>query len=299
MSTEDILAAPPAGAARSGLLARHPMLRRLLAHRLFVTGAILLLVVLLATLAADLIAPYSPLKNDFRYRLGAPNGTHLMGTDNFGRDVLSRVLYGGRTSLAIGLMAVLSSTLCGTLIGVAGGYFSRLDNPLMRLMDALMAFPGVLLAIALASVLGPSVGDVVIALTVTYAPRTARIARAAVLVVRRMEYIDAARVAGAGHLRIILRHILPNSLAPLIVQMTFIFAVSILAEAVLSFVGVGPPPPTPSWGNIIADGRGYIPTAPWISIFPGLVIAITVLGVNLIGDGLRDVLDPRLKSEGR
>jgi peptide/nickel transport system permease protein len=299
MSTEDILAAPAAGAARSGLLARHPMLRRLLAHRLFVTGAILLLVVLLATLAADLIAPYSPLKNDFRYRLGAPNGTHLMGTDNFGRDVLSRVLYGGRTSLAIGLMAVLGSTLCGTLIGVASGYFSRLDNPLMRLMDALMAFPGVLLAIALASVLGPSVGDVVIALTVTYAPRTARIARAAVLVVRRMEYIDAARVAGASHLRIILRHILPNSLAPLIVQMTFIFAVSILAEAVLSFVGVGPPPPTPSWGNIIADGRGYIPTAPWISIFPGLVIAITVLGVNLIGDGLRDVLDPRLKSEGR
>ena len=299
MSTEDILAAPTAGAARPGRLARHPMLRRLLAHRLFVTGAILLLVVLLATLAADLIAPYSPLKNDFRYRLGAPNGTHLMGTDNFGRDVLSRVLYGGRTSLAIGLMAVLSSTLCGTLIGVAAGYFSRLDNPLMRLMDALMAFPGVLLAIALASVLGPSVGDVVIALTVTYAPRTARIARAAVLVVRRMEYIDAARVAGAGHLRIILRHILPNSLAPLIVQMTFIFAVSILAEAVLSFVGVGPPPPTPSWGNIIADGRGYIPTAPWISIFPGLVIAITVLGVNLIGDGLRDVLDPRLKSEGR
>jgi peptide/nickel transport system permease protein len=194
---------------------------------------------------------------------------------------------------------VLCSSFLGTLIGVAAGYFSRLDNPLMRLMDALMAFPGVLLAIALAAVLGPSIGDVVIALSVTYAPRTARIVRAAVLVVRRMEYVDAARVAGAGHLRIILRHVLPNSLAPLIVQMTFIFAVSILAEAVLSFVGVGPPPPTPSWGNIIADGRGYIPTAPWISLFPGLVIAITVLGVNLIGDGLRDVLDPRLKLEGR
>jgi len=255
--------------------------------------------VLLATLAADLIAPYSPLKNDFHYRLGAPNGVHLMGTDNFGRDVLSRVLYGGRTSLEIGLLVVLASTVCGTAIGVVGGYFSRLDNPVMRLMDALMAFPGVLLAIALAAVLGPSVADVVIALTVTYAPRTARIVRAAVLVVRRMEYIDAARVAGAGSLRIIWRHVLPNSLGPLIVQMTFIFAVSILAEAVLSFVGVGPPPPTPSWGNIIADGRSYIPTAPWISLFPGLVIAITVLGVNLMGDGLRDVLDPRLKLEGR
>lgn len=290
MSTEGAIATPAAGTRRLGLL---------LAHRLFVTGAVLLLFVVLATLAADLVAPYSPLKNDFRYRLGAPNGVHLMGTDNFGRDVLSRVLYGGRTSLSIGLMVVVSSTFFGTLIGVAGGYFSRLDNPLMRLMDALMAFPGVLLAIALAAVLGPSVGDVVIALTVTYAPRTARIVRAAVLVVRRMEYVDAARVAGAGPLRIILRHLLPNSLAPLIVQMTFIFAVSILAEAVLSFVGVGPPPPTPSWGNIIADGRGYIPTAPWISLFPGLVIAITVLGVNLIGDGLRDVLDPRFKSEGR
>ncbi|MDB5363343.1 MAG: peptide transporter permease [Rhodospirillales bacterium] len=299
MSTEDILADPAVDAARPRPTQGYPRLRRLLRHRLFMTGAIILVIVLLATLAADLIAPYSPLKNDFRYRLGAPNAVHLMGTDNFGRDVLSRVLYGGRTSLAIGLMVVLASTFFGTLIGVAGGYFSRLDNPVMRLMDALMAFPGVLLAIALAAVLGPSVLDVVIALTVTYAPRTARIVRAAVLVVRRMEYIDAARVAGAGHLRIIWRHVLPNSLGPLIVQMTFIFAVSILAEAVLSFVGVGPPPPTPSWGNIIADGRSYIPSAPWISLFPGLVIAITVLGVNLMGDGLRDVLDPRLKLEGR
>ncbi|GGF37570.1 peptide ABC transporter permease [Aliidongia dinghuensis] len=298
MSVETVLSAP-AAAKPLGFLGRHPMLRRLLGHRLFVTGAVLLLVVVLATVAADLIAPYSPLKNDFHYRLGAPNAVHLMGTDNFGRDVLSRVLYGGRTSLAIGVLAMLSSTVLGVIIGVGAGYFSRLDNPLMRAMDALMAFPGVLLAIALASVLGPSIGDVVIALAVTYAPRTARIVRAAVLVVRRMEYIDAARVAGAGHLRIILRHVLPNCLAPLIVQMTFIFAVSILAEAVLSFVGVGPPPPTPSWGNIIADGRNYIPSAPWISLFPGLVIAVTVLGVNLIGDGLRDVLDPRLKLEGR
>ncbi|HLZ67418.1 MAG TPA: ABC transporter permease [Aliidongia sp.] len=299
MNTEGVLAGPAAEAARPRLTQRHPMLHKLLRHRLFVTGAVILAIVLLATLAADLIAPYSPLKNDFHYRLGAPNGAHLMGTDNFGRDVLSRVLYGGRTSLEIGLMVVLASTFCGTLIGVSAGYFARLDNPVMRLMDALMAFPGVLLAIALASVLGPSVVDVVIALTVTYAPRTARIVRAAVLVVRRMEYIDAARVAGAGHLRIILRHVLPNSLGPLIVQMTFIFAVSILAEAVLSFIGVGPPPPTPSWGNIIADGRSYIPTAPWISLFPGLIIAVTVLGVNLMGDGLRDVLDPRLKLEGR
>jgi peptide/nickel transport system permease protein len=277
----------------------NPLVARLLRHRLFMTGAILLLIVLAATLAASYLAPYSPIKNDFHYRLGAPSAAHLFGSDNYGRDVLSRVLFGGRTSLTIGALVVVTSTFIGTLIGTLAGYFPRLDNPLMRILDALMAFPGVLLAIALAAALGPSVTDVVIALTVTYAPRTARITRSAVLVVRNMEYVGAARVAGASHLRVILRHILPNSLPPLIVQMTFIFAVSILAEAVLSFVGVGPPPPTPSWGNIIADGRNYIPTAPWISIFPGIVIAITVLSINLVGDGLRDVLDPRIKIEGR
>jgi peptide/nickel transport system permease protein len=277
----------------------NPILLRLLRHRLFVTGALLLLFVLIATLGADYLAPYSPLKNDFRYRLGAPNAVHPFGTDNFGRDVLSRVLFGGRTSLTIGALVVVATSLIGTFIGTLAGYFPRLDNPLMRILDALMAFPGVLLAIALAAALGPSLTDVAIALTITYAPRTARIARSAVIVVRNMEYIAAARVSGASHFRAILRHILPNSLPPLIVQMTYIFAVSILAEAVLSFVGVGPPPPTPSWGNIIADGRNYIPTAPWISIFPGIVLAITVLGINLVGDGLRDVLDPRIKIEGR
>jgi peptide/nickel transport system permease protein len=277
----------------------NPILVRLLHHRLFVTGAVLLLFVLLITVGADYLAPYSPLQNNFRARLGAPSVVHLFGTDNFGRDVLSRVLFGGRTSLTIGALVVVASGVIGTFIGMLAGYFPRLDNPLMRILDALMAFPGVLLAIALAAALGPSLTDVAVALTVTYSPRTARIVRSAVIVVRNMEYIGAARVAGASHLRIILRHILPNSLPPLIVQTTYIFAISILAEAVLSFVGVGPPPPTPSWGNIIADGRNYIPTAPWISIFPGIVIAITVLGINLVGDGLRDVLDPRIKIEGR
>ena len=275
----------------------NPVIGKLLSHRLFVTGATLLGVVIILSIAAGVFAPYGPLQSDFRHRLAAPSMLHLFGTDNFGRDVLSRTLFGGRTSLTVGVSVVITTTVAGTLAGTLAGYFRRLDNPLMRVFDALMAFPGVFLAIALAAVLGPSLMDVIIALTVTYTPRTARIVRSAVLVVRNAEYVAAARLAGASDTRIILRHILPNSLPPLIVQMTYIFAVSILAEAVLSFVGVGPPPPTPSWGNIIADGRNYVPTAPWISLFPGIVIALCVLGINLLGDGLRDVLDPRVKAE--
>ncbi|HET6520501.1 MAG TPA: ABC transporter permease, partial [Geminicoccaceae bacterium] len=190
---------------------------------------------------------------------------------------------------------VVMTGALGTLIGAVAGYVRPLDNVIMRVMDGLMAFPGVLLAIALAAVLGASETNAVIALTVTFTPRTARIVRASVLVVREMPYVEAAIAAGAGHLRILLRHILANSLSPLIVQLTFVFAVSILAEAVLSFIGVGPPPPTPSLGNIIAEGRAYMQEAPWISLFPGIAIALAVLGLNLIGDGLRDVLDPRMR----
>jgi peptide/nickel transport system permease protein len=170
---------------------------------------------------------------------------------------------------------------------------------MMRVMDGLMAFPGILLAISLAAALGSSELNAAIALTVAYTPRTARIVRAAVLVVRELDYVEAARALGAGHGRILARHILPNSLTPLVVQCTYIFALAVLAEAVLSFIGVGPPPPTPSLGSIIADGRDYILEAPWISLYPGIVIAITVLGLNLLGDGLRDVLDPRMKVDIR
>jgi peptide/nickel transport system permease protein len=169
----------------------------------------------------------------------------------------------------------------------------------MRVMDALMAFPGILLAIAIAAVLGPSEFNAVIALSVTYTPRTARVVRAAVLVVREMPYIESARAIGEGHLRILLMHVLPNSLTPLVVQLTYVFAIAILAEAVLSFIGVGPPPPLPTFGNIIAEGRDFIQEAPWVSLFPGLAIAVCVLGLNLIGDGLRDALDPRMKVDLR
>jgi peptide/nickel transport system permease protein len=261
------------------------------------TGLVLFGLVVLMALAANLLAPLPPNQNNFRYRLGAPTRVYLFGTDGFGRDVLSRVIYGARVSLRIGLMVVLLNGILGTLLGATAGYVRRADNVIMRVMDGLMAFPAILLAIALAATLGASESNVVLALTAAYAPRTARIVRASVLVVREMEYVQAAVAAGAGYLRILFRHILLNTMAPLIVQLTFIFAVSVLAEAVLSFIGVGPPPPTPTWGNIIADGRNYIREAPWISLLPGISIGVTVLGLNLLGDGLRDVLDPRMRVE--
>ncbi|HEY0294849.1 MAG TPA: ABC transporter permease [Bordetella sp.] len=285
--------------ASDGRAGGWPLAARLSRHRLFMTGLCLLLAIVLLSLLAGWLAPYSPVANDYRYRLGAPNAAHWMGTDSFGRDVFSRMLYGSRVSLRIGLFVMLCTGIIGTAIGLCAGYFRRLEGPIMRVMDALMAFPGILLAIALASVLGPSEANVVLALTVTYTPRTARIMRAAALVLSEMEYVQAAKAAGAGHLRILVRHIAANSMAPLIVQMTFIFAISILAEAVLSFIGVGPPPPSPTWGNIIADGRDFIPDAPWVCLFPGLAVAMAVLGLNLIGDGLRDVLDPRLRTDLR
>ena len=271
--------------------------RRLLRHRSFIIGASLFAIVVAMALLAGWIAPHQPNQTNFRYRFGAPNEIYWLGTDRSGRDVLSRVIYGSQVSLRIGLMVVIVTAFFGAIIGSIAGYFRALDDVIMRVMDGLMAFPGILLAIAIAAALGPSELNAVIALSIAYTPRTSRVVRAAVLVVREMEYVEAARAIGAGHLRILLRHILPNSMTPLIVQMTFIFALAILAEAVLSFIGVGPPPPTPTFGNIIADGRNYIQEAPWISLFPGIAIAMCVLGLNLLGDGLRDALDPRMKVE--
>ncbi len=281
------------------LVAPTPLWRRLLNHRSFLVGATLFGSVVLVALLADVISPQDPLRNNFRYRLGAPNDIHWLGTDRAGRDVLSRIFHGSRVSLRIGLMVVVVTGVFGALIGGLAGYFRRIDNVVMRVMDAMMAFPGILLAIAIAAVLGPSEFNAVIALSITYTPRTARVARAAVLVIREMPYVEAARAVGAGHARILLTHILPNSLTPLVVQLTYVFAITILAEAVLSFIGVGPPPPLATFGNIIADGRDYMQEAPWICLYPGLAIATTVLGLNLIGDGLRDALDPRMKVDLR
>ena len=269
--------------------------RRLLGHRLFITGVILFGLVLAMALFADLLATAAPEKMNVRARFRTPQWAFLLGTDNYGRDIWSRLLYGSRLSLSIGFAVVLVTGVAGTCIGLLAGYFKRLDGPLMRLMDALMAFPAILLAIAIASALGPSAINAVIALSAVYTPRTARIVRGSVLVVREMDYVQAALASGARHGWVIWRHILPNSMAPLIVQLTFIFAYAVLAESILSFLGVGPPPPTPSWGSMIAEGQAYLREAPLMALFPGIAIALTAMGLNLLGDGLRDVLDPRLK----
>ena len=272
-------------------------LRELVLHPSFAIGATILLVFTLIAVFAPLIAPYDPNKNNYRDVLMGPSAQFWFGTDGFGRDILSRVIYGTRVSLMIGLVVALLTGVFGIILGTLASYVRWLDGLLMRTLDGLMAFPGVLLAIALASALGPSEMTVIIALTVTYTPRTARVVRAAVMVVQGMQYVEAAKAVGAGHARIIFRYILGNALSPLIVQLTFVFAVSIIAEAIMSFLGVGPPPPAPSLGNIIADGRTYIREATWITLFPGLFISLTVLSLNLVGDGLRDVLDPRMRIE--
>ena len=272
---------------------RASFLRRLLSNRSFTIGASLVGLVLLLALLAGVIAPFDPLKGNFRARMMAPSLQHWMGTDQFGRDILSRVLHGARISLQIGFMVAIITALAGVLIGASSGYFRRLDGPLMRLMDAFMAFPSIILAIAVSSVLGASVINVIFALAIAATPHTARIVRASVMVVREMEFVEAARALGAGHARILFRHIMANAMAPLMVRITYVFAVAILNEAVLSFIGVGPPPPAPTFGAIIANGRDFIVAAPWITVAPGLAILVSVLGLNLLGDGLRDVLDPR------
>jgi peptide/nickel transport system permease protein len=269
--------------------------RRLFANRSFTVGLVMVGLVALLALLADVIAPFDPLKGNFRARLVPPGSEHWLGTDHFGRDILSRILHGARISLRIGFLVALFTAAAGVLIGAWAGYFRRADGPIMRLMDAFMAFPSIILAIAISSVLGASVTNVVIALAIAATPHTARVVRASVLVVREMEYVEAARALGAGHVRILLRHVLANAMAPLVVRVTYVFAVAILNEAVLSFIGVGPPPPAPTFGAIIANGRDFIVAAPWITVAPGMAILVSVLGLNMLGDGLRDVLDPRMR----
>jgi peptide/nickel transport system permease protein len=277
----------PATARRTG--------RKLLRNRAFVAGAVLVAFVFLAILLAPLIAQYEPNRMQIRMRFRPPSPEFWFGTDNLGRDMFARVLYGGRLSIEIGFWVVMLNAVFGVTLGALAGYFRALDNPLMRLSDALMAFPSVLLAIGIAAILGPSTSTAVIALAVVYIPRTARILRASVLVVRELDYVHASRAAGANDWYILTRHILPNCMAPLLVQLSFVFAYAVLSEAVLSFLGLGAPPTVPSWGILISEGRSYIREAWWLTVVPGLAIAITVLGLNLLGDGLRDVLDPRMK----
>jgi peptide/nickel transport system permease protein len=276
---------------------RFRVLRKLAAHRSFKIGLVLVTVLLLCAIIGPMLTGIDPTAMSIRLRFKPPSARFPFGTDQYGRDILTRVLYGGRLSLSIGFSVALVSGVFGALIGVTAGYFRTLDPYVMRLMDALMAFPAILLAIGIGAALGAQASSIVVALAVAYVPRTARIVRASVLVIREMEYLQAARVSGAGDRHIIVKHVLPNCLGPLIVQLTFIFAYAILAEAALSFLGIGPPPPAPSWGNIIAEGRDYSVEAWWVMLFPGLAVSLAALGMNLLGDGLRDVLDPRLKVE--
>lgn len=281
--------------ARSALPS-HQFMRRVLRNRLAVSGSCLLIVVMVGGVFAGVLTSHDPLAMTVTDRLQPPSLQHPMGTDNYGRDIFSRVLHGARLSMEVGLAVMLFTVAVGVVFGLLSGYFARLDNAIMRVMDAMMAFPAILFAIAIMAVLGPKTVNVVIALGVVYAPRTVRIVRASVLAVKELDFIEAIRAQAASHLRILTRHVLPNCMSPLVVQATFNFAYAVLAEASLSFVGAGAPPPTPSWGNILSEGRIYMQNAPWITIFPGVAIAITVLGLNLAGDGLRDVLDPRMKT---
>ncbi|WP_198368454.1 ABC transporter permease [Roseomonas rosulenta] len=270
-------------------------LRRLFRHRLFVTGLVLFGIIAVIAAAAPWITTVDPQRLSMRNKFLPPDANWIFGTDNFGRSLWSRVVWGAQLSMIIGASVVALNAVFGTLIGALAGYFRRIDNALMRVNDALMAFPAILLAIAVTSVLGPSTLNVILALSIVYIPRTARIVRSSVIVLREMEYVQAAVAAGAGHWRILRHHILPNAMAPMIVQLSFLFAYAVLSEATLSFLGVGAVPPTPTWGNIMAEGRDFMREAPWIITIPGVALMITVMGLNLLGDGLRDVLDPRLR----
>jgi len=271
------------------------LLRRLSRRRLVALSLVILLVVFVAALLAPLLAPYPPQRISVVNRLKPPSAMFLLGTDEFGRDTLSRVMHGGRLSLSVGLSVVCVAVLFGTCMGVAAGYWRRLDGTLMRLADAMMAFPDVLLAIALMAALGPSAFNVVLALGVVYIPRVARVVRGATLVLREMPFIEAADALGLSQARIVLRHILPNLVSPLMVQGTFMFASAILAEAALSFLGAGVPPAAPTWGNMIAAGQPFMHRSILLVLAPGLALVLTVMALQTIGDGLRDALDPRLR----
>lgn len=258
-----------------------------------VLGISLLAVVLFVALFAGQLTDKSPLSVDPINRLSPPMPGHPFGTDNFGRDVYARTLYGARTSLLAGFGVAIVALLGGIVFGLLAGYYRRLDTVLMRIMDAVMAFPGIILAIGIVAARGPSLTNVIIALGFIFIPRVARVVRSIVLAVREYQFVEAARTLGASDVRILLRHVFPNAWSVVAIQGTFIFAEGVLGEATLSFLGVGPPPEFPSWGNILGEARLYIREAPWLMFLPGFALTLTVLSLNLIGDAVRDALDPR------
>jgi peptide/nickel transport system permease protein len=260
-------------------------------------GIAILVIIALMAIFAPFITSIPPNKLSVVNRLTAPGPVWFFGTDEFGRDIFSRTLYAGRLSLLVGISVVAIATLLGLVLGLLAGFFRRLDTPLARIIDALMAFPDVLLAIALVAALGPSLLTIIITLGLVYAPRLARIVRASTLVIRELPFVEAARALGVPSWKIILRHVLRNLTSPILVQSTFVFAHAMLAEASLSFLGVGVNPEVPTWGTMIAAGRQYVGQADWTIFFPGLAIIFSVLSLQMIGDGLRDLLDPKLRGQ--
>jgi len=268
--------------------------RRFLSNRAALVGGVFMGVFLLLAVLAPWVAPYDPIEQDLYNRLASPSVSHPFGTDDFGRDILSRVIYGSRVSLRIGVFAVLIALVVGTSVGLAAGYYGGLlDQVLMRLMDLMLAFPSILLAIGIVAVLGPGLENAMIAIGVVAIPQYARLVRASVLTVRESDYVQALRALGAKDGRILMAAVLPNCMAPLIVQASLSLATAILDAAGLSFLGLGAQPPTPEWGAMLSGGRELILSAPWILTYPGLAIFVTVLAFNLLGDGLRDALDPK------
>jgi peptide/nickel transport system permease protein len=274
-----------------GLVARAPIL----ANPLNLVALALIAMLAACALLAPLLAPYDPLAQDLAVRLKPPSPEHWLGTDSLGRDIASRILYGARISLVIGVVVVGSAGVFGTFVGLVAGYAGGLvDEALMRLTEVFLAFPALILAMAIAGALGPSLTNAIIAIAAVTWAVYARLTRGQILSLRRREFVEAARAMGASRMRIILRHLLPNTLAPLMVQASFDMGSSIIAAAGLSFIGFGAQPPTPEWGVMISEGRNFINTQPWLSLFPGLAILLAVGSFNLLGDGLRDAFDPRL-----
>lgn len=275
------------------------MFKRIINNRLLIFGISLLFIVFFAAIFAPFLTTYDPIEISIENSLLAVSWEHPFGTDEMGRDVLTRVLFGARISLWVGAVATFYSGIFGVLFGLLSGYYQTFDSIFSRLVDGLMVFPGLIMAILLMAALGPSTNNVIIAMVILYTPRIVRVVRSSVIVIKNEDYIDSARVLGANDLRILFIHILPNAFAPLIVQVAFGFAWAILVESGMSFLGLGMPAPTPSWGNIISDGRNFIYNAPWIMMFPGMALSLAVMGLNFIGDGLRDYLDPHLQNTVR
>lgn len=281
---------------RSGGLARDTF-RKLRRNPGAMVGLFVLATIILATIFASTIAPYDPIEQNTQAIRQAPSLDHFFGTDSFGRDVFSRVLYGGRESLPVGLIAVGIAGVVGVLTGLAAGYYGRwVDTVTMRMVDVMLAFPGILLAMSIVAILGTSLFNLMLAVGISAIPEYTRVVRSSVLSAREAEYVTAARVSGSSNSRIMLKHIFPNILPPVIVLVTLGMAGAIILGSTLSFLGLGIQPPTPEWGNMMSDGRTLMRHFWWVSFFPGLAIMFTVLSINLIGDGLRDALDPRLQN---